>query len=388
MPSQNLDPSNAHLKAAGQRLQDARLAQDISVDTVMRELRVTRLQIAGIESGNPSSFYNQSFFIDLLKRYARLLNFSESAIAKMVSSPVIEVVKSAEPEVRTAPLAGSADDATQAKSQAIESPANTSAPIQTSVAETQADVDQPAIDSIDSIDQAHPTSLDDKSTQAKSGSRVVGLLALLVLIGGGVAVGLQMTASTDQPAVTTASTTVTPAAAPPDGAAVPPTASGVSNAASADLVKSESSAVPVSAQTAATPVNAAPAPLAAPAAAAVRPDAAVASETKPSQAAAPEATKTDDEQAATKTIVDTPMTLTAKQKSWIWVRDASDQVRQFGVAQGQTVKFDQLPIYIVVHDPTVFEVIIGNRVVPLVRNNEERNVARHTRTDLINFYKQ
>ena len=345
------------------------------MDTVMRELRVTRLQIAGIESGNPKSFYNENFFIDLLKRYARLLNFSEPAIVKMISPPVIEVVTPPEPEVQTAPLAGSAEDAAPPKSEVVDSPADTSAPTQTPVAEPQ-----PAIDS---TDQAHPTSLDDKSTQAKSGSRVVGLLALLVLIGGGVAVGLQMTASTDQPAVTKASTTVTPAAAPPDGAAVPPTASGVPNAAGADLVKSESSAVPVSAQTAVTPANAAPAAGAAPASGAVKP-----AETKPSQTAAPEAIKTDDEQAASKTIVDTPMTLTAKQKSWIWVRDASDQVRQFGVAQGQTVKFDQLPIFIVVHDPTVFEVIIGNKVVPLVRNNEERNVARHTRTDLINFYKQ
>jgi len=82
------------------------------------------------------------------------------------------------------------------------------------------------------------------------------------------------------------------------------------------------------------------------------------------------------------------MTLTAKQKSWIWVRDASDQVRQFGVAQGQTVKFDQLPIFIVVHDPSVFEVVIGNKSVSLARNAEDRNVARHTRTDLINFSKQ
>ncbi|MGA1178958.1 MAG: helix-turn-helix domain-containing protein, partial [Burkholderiaceae bacterium] len=156
MPSQNLDPSNAHLKAAGQRLQDARLAQDISVDTVMRELRVTRLQIAGIESGNPKSFYNENFFIDLLKRYARLLNFSESAIAKMVSPPVIEVVTPPEPEVQTAPLAGSADDAAPAKSEVIESPADTSAPTQTPVAETQAGVDQAAIGS---LDQAHPIPL-------------------------------------------------------------------------------------------------------------------------------------------------------------------------------------------------------------------------------------
>jgi cytoskeletal protein RodZ len=374
MPSQNLDPSNAHLKAAGQRLQDARLAQDISVDTVMRELRVTRLQIAGIESGNPKSFYNQSFFIDLLKRYARLLNFSESAIAKMVSPPVIEVVKSVEPEVQTVPLAGSADDAAQAKSEAIESTADTSAAIQTPVAETQADVDQPAIDPIDPIDRPPSAALDDRPTQTKSGSRMVGLLALLVLVGGGVAVGLQMTASTDSPSVTTA-----PAATPPGPtqASATPSNADVAAAPAADPGQSESSAVPAAAQTAATPANAAPV------AGAVKPV-----ETKPSQTAAPEASKTEDEQAASKTIVDTPMTLTAKQKSWIWVRDASDQVRQFGVAQGQTVKFDQLPIYIVVYDPTVFEVIIGNKVVPLVRNNEERNVARHTRTDLINFYKQ
>ncbi|MRD56097.1 hypothetical protein GH816_06035 [Betaproteobacteria bacterium LSUCC0115] len=374
MPSQNLDPSNAHLKAAGQRLQDARLAQDISVDTVMRELRVTRLQIAGIESGNPKSFYNQSFFIDLLKRYARLLNFSESAIAKMVSPPVIEVVKSAEPEVQTAPLAGSADDAATAKSEAIESSADTSAAVQTPVAETQADVDQPAIDPIDPIDRPPSAALDDRPAQTKSGSRMVGLLALLVLVGGGVAVGLQMTASTDSPSVTTA-----PAATPPEPtlASATPANADVAAAPAADPGQSESSAVPAAAQIAA------PAADAAPASGAAKPV-----ETKPSQTAAPEASKTDDEQAATKTIVDTPMTLTAKQKSWIWVRDASDQVRQFGVAQGQTVKFDQLPIFIVVHDPTVFEVVIGNKVVPLVRNNEERNVARHTRTDLINFYKQ
>ena len=79
------------------------------------------------------------------------------------------------------------------------------------------------------------------------------------------------------------------------------------------------------------------------------------------------------------------MTLTAKKRSWLWVRDATDTVRQFGVAEGETVRFDQLPIFIVVHDPTFFEVVIGNKTVNLVRNETERNVARHTRTDLLNF---
>jgi hypothetical protein len=131
-----------------------------------------------------------------------------------------------------------------------------------------------------------------------------------------------------------------------------------------------------------------PAGSAGPAADSAKPESSQAPETKPAQTPAPEPKKTDDGQASAKSIVDTPMTLTAKQKSWIWVREASDQVRQFGVAQGQTVKFDQLPIFIVVHDPSVFEVAIGNKSVSLARNAEDRNVARHTRTDLINFSKQ
>jgi transcriptional regulator with XRE-family HTH domain len=380
MPSQNLDPSNAHLKAAGQRLQDARLAQDISVDTVMRELRVTRLQISGIESGNPKSFYNESFFIDLLKRYARLLNFSETAIAKMISPPVIEVVKPPEPDVESSQAAGvtQADPASET-SQAPEAP-QASVPV-------SASTEAPTDDSAKETGRAHEAQASappDEVGTRTSGSRLVGVLALVVLLGGGVAVGLQMTASTDSASVATApapapaaASVAAPAEPAPAAAAVPPEAPPPpAPVAAAEPVKSEASAVPAAAQTVATPATAAPA-------AAVKP-----TDTRSAQTSASDPQKTDEPQTAAKTIVDTPMTLTAKQKSWIWVRDASDQVRQFGVAQGQTVKFDQLPIYIVVHDPTVFEVIIGNKVIPLVRNNDERNVARHTRTDLINFYKQ
>ena len=383
MPSQNLDPSNAHLKAAGQRLQDARLAQDISVDTVMRELRVTRLQIAGIESGNPKSFYNESFFIDLLRRYARLLNFSETAIAKMISPPVIEVVKPAEPEAESSQAASlTQQDSVPETSQAPAVPEAPSASVPIS-APAGVTTDNSAQE-INREHEAHSPLVKDETVTPKSGSRLVGVLALLVLLGGGVAVGLQMTQSNESasvataPAAAPAAAPATPSAEPAPAAAVPPNAS---EAPATPAVDAAQSAAPASAQTAATPVTTAPV------AAAVKP-----AETKPVQTSATtsasEPQKTDEPQTANKTIVDTPMTLTAKQKSWIWVRDASDQVRQFGVAQGQTVKFDQLPIFIVVHDPTVFEVIIGNKVVPLVRNNDERNVARHTRTDLINFYKQ
>ncbi len=356
MPSQNLDPSNVHLKAAGQRLQDARLAQDISVDTVMRELRVTRLQIAGIESGNPKSFYNESFFIDLLKRYARLLNFSEAAIAKMVSPPVVEeVVSPASPASTPAPAPGPAQAAEER--------------VQEQLPESIQVHAQEPVESIPpkEVVLAHHEA---QTAAPKSSSRVVGLMGLVVLAGAGVALGLQMTQSTDPTPVATTTIAIEPATPTAfEAPAVLPSA--VLNA-PAGSTASEPAAG------AAPPALVEPSPPKPEAAKSEKP-----AQPKPS----PESASAEPDQAPAKTIVDTPMTLTAKQKSWIWVRDASDQVRQFGVAQGQTVKFDQLPIFIVVHDPTVFEVIIGNKVVPLVRNNDERNVARHTRTDLINFYK-
>lgn len=357
MPSQNLDPSNAHLKAAGQRLQDARLAQDISVDTVMRELRVTRLQIAGIESGNPKSFYNESFFIDLLKRYARLLNFSEAAIAKMVSPPVIEEVVS--PAAAPAPAPGPAQAAEERVQEQV--PESIEVQVQEPVESTPPE----------GVVLAHHET---QAAAPKRGSRLVGLMGLVVLVGAGVALGLQMTQSTDPTPVATTTTAI--ASATPAASEAPAASPSAVPNAPAGSAASEPAA---GAAPAAPTVLAEPSPPKPEAAKSEKP-----AQPKPSS----ESTSAEPDQAPAQTIVDTPMTLTAKQKSWIWVRDASDQVRQFGVAQGQTVKFDQLPIFIVVHDPTVFEVIIGNKVVPLVRNNDERNVARHTRTDLINFYKQ
>gem|GEM_PF-2730036 len=352
MPSPYLDPSNAHLKAAGQRLQDARLAQDISVDAVMRELKVTRMQIAGIESGNPKSFYNEKFFIDLLKRYARLLNFSEAAIAKMVSPPVVEVVE----VVEAVKAEESAEEPTVTPAVVPSEPVaptkegdRPAMPQQVSIQPVAHDAD--GADDTGAIDQDRTTLPESEIPRTRTVGRLVGVLALMGLVGIGVAVGLQMTESNAPAPVVSVPTTTAPTAAPADGPAGPAGSAGPA----ADSAKPESSQAP---------------------------------ETKPAQTSAPEPKKTDDGQASAKSIVDTPMTLTAKQKSWIWVRDASDQVRQFGVAQGQTVKFDQLPIFIVVHDPSVFEVAIGNKSVSLARNAEDRNVARHTRTDLINFSKQ
>ncbi|MEY4724617.1 MAG: hypothetical protein RL043_766 [Pseudomonadota bacterium] len=346
----------------------------------MRELKVTRMQIAGVESGNPKSFYNEKFFIDLLKRYARLLNFSEAAIAKMVSPPVVEVVKPEESaeEPTVTPAVVPSEPAAPTKEG--DRPAM---PQQVSIQPVAHDTD--GADDTGAIDQDRTTLSESEIPRTRTVGRLVGVLALMGLAGIVVAVGLQMTESNAPAPVVSVPTTNAPTASPADGPTGPTGSAGPA----ADSAKPESSQASAANPTTSTPAAAAPAPTAASARPdVVKPEAVKPPETKPAQTPAPEPKKTDDGQASAKSIVDTPMTLTAKQKSWIWVRDASDQVRQFGVAQGQTVKFDQLPIFIVVHDPSVFEVAIGNKSVSLARNAEDRNVARHTRTDLINFSKQ
>ncbi|MFZ9162493.1 MAG: helix-turn-helix domain-containing protein, partial [Burkholderiaceae bacterium] len=184
MPSPYLDPSNAHLKAAGQRLQDARLAQDISVDAVMRELKVTRMQIAGIESGNPKSFYNENFFVDLLKRYARLLNFSEAAIAKMVSPPVVEVVKPAEPLEE--PTAASAAMSSEPAASTLED-VQPVMPPQASIQTAPHDAD--GADDTVATDQDRTAWSESETPRTRTVSRLLGVLAVMVLVGVGVAVG-------------------------------------------------------------------------------------------------------------------------------------------------------------------------------------------------------
>jgi len=374
-------PPAEQLKAIGQRLQDARLAQNLSVESMTRELRANRIQIAGIEAGDMRSFYNPLFYLDLVERYARMLHFSESAISKMLALPNEPAVETptvppsvgapqqdlsvqgapapepnppasspevATPEVATPGVAPPVEPAVMAASQAAHLQVSTPVSIPAGI---------PA-----SFPQA--SSLQTGRQRALVGRLAVGVGVVAVGLGITIAITVSPTRSPPTPTQAPAPAPVAAPADPAPQAGSEPTASG--QAASGPTTASAS---PVS-TTPTPPTSSTPSTPPKPA------------ETAPKPSPAAASPSTDSEK---KSPVDTPMTLTAKKRSWLWVRDATDTVRQFGVAEGETVRFDQLPIFIVVHDPTVFEVVIGNKTVNLVRNETERNVARHTRTDLLNF---
>jgi hypothetical protein len=69
-------------------------------------------------------------------------------------------------------------------------------------------------------------------------------------------------------------------------------------------------------------------------------------------------------------------------KGWVWVREFDDNVREFVVQPGQTVRFDDMPIFIVVPFPDQLTVRVGNQPVTLRRNDDEKNHARYSRSML------
>jgi hypothetical protein len=69
-------------------------------------------------------------------------------------------------------------------------------------------------------------------------------------------------------------------------------------------------------------------------------------------------------------------------KGWIWVRDFDESVKEFVVQSGQTVRFNDLPIFIVVPSPDQLTVTVNNKPVTLRRNDDEKNHARYSRSML------
>lgn len=70
------------------------------------------------------------------------------------------------------------------------------------------------------------------------------------------------------------------------------------------------------------------------------------------------------------------------EKSWIWVRRADDTVSEVGVAAGTTLRFDEMPIYVVLPRPGEIQVTVRGRKAALARNDTERDMGRFTRTML------
>ena len=71
--------------------------------------------------------------------------------------------------------------------------------------------------------------------------------------------------------------------------------------------------------------------------------------------------------------------------TWLWIKFADESIDEFVVKENEKVLIEKYPIYVVVGDPeNVFLWIKGERY-SIEANDPERNIARLTRSQLLQF---
>ena len=361
-------------------LRDARLARDINPRDLETDLRTTNRHLLAIEEGQMRLFYSDSFFCDLFTRYAVQLGFSAEQAkamrlalhgegpllepALMQEEPVLEPEPAAEPTPEPATeLEPGPEEAfkLEAQSQSSQEPAP----------EPSSSADGSMTASTPEVDRPEPTS-DPKPLPARSPDTSQSLGSLW--FWGAIAIGLVL-----------AVVILTLESGP--GSAAPPTA-GTSK----ELAKPQDKAKPTA------PPE--PSPASVGLASSAGSSGAMSAASSPT---APEAqqesvpalpTEPPKEQRISESILisapDAPTSFTSASalairfnvKGWIWVRDFDETVKEFVVQSGQTVRFNDLPIFIVVPFPDQLTVTVNNRPVTLRRNDDEKNHARYSRSML------
>ena len=76
------------------------------------------------------------------------------------------------------------------------------------------------------------------------------------------------------------------------------------------------------------------------------------------------------------------VSLYASEKTWYWIRYYDDSVNEFMVDADSTTNILNFPIYLVIGKPEVVEMTINGSIVYIERNDPDRNLARYTRTEL------
>ena len=74
-----------------------------------------------------------------------------------------------------------------------------------------------------------------------------------------------------------------------------------------------------------------------------------------------------------------------KAKTWFWIKYADETIDEFAVTAPKTITIDKFPIYVVVGNPERVILTVRGKSVKIERNDPERNIARLTRTQLINL---
>lgn len=394
VPNRQFDESLVRIQA--QRLQDARLALGLTIHDFIQPLSTSRAQLDAVERANLDAFYAPFYYERLFRRYAEALSFTSETIDEMVSAFVPATIASdaAESEDQVAPITNHESVVATAEAAPAPKEAGSVLPDQGSketVTDDAATVKMAAV----APQERDPGRLLASAPSSRlapekrnSGFGWVGLVVVLSIALGAAWLftdqgdDRKVVSAEPRPAASTAGSEYgSPAPAEvntepkPTAEAIPSTAPAAASVPSAAPVAAAAKP-PVAAPTtpAATPSTpATPAP----------PAATVASSATP-----PASTSVSVTAAVSGTPGVPAMEIVPTGRSWIWVRQSDESVREFAVAAGERVVFEQMPIYIVLARPEQAEVKISGRPVRLGRNDAERDLGRFGRSQLIDARSQ
>ncbi|MEK9811425.1 MAG: hypothetical protein VW440_00045 [Bordetella sp.] len=393
------------VRAMGLLLRDARLARDINPRDLETELRTTYRHLLAIEEGQMRLFYSDSFFCDLFTRYAVQLGFSaeqahdmrlalsgEGPLVSLPKEPEAEAEAEAEteqaPQIDEAPAAYGAPE-TRDASETHGTPVTHDPPETQQGPEPEASLLSPS----PSAAQASPLADGESSSLASSAlkqpvsgsnadtepnpartlatdtSQSLGSL----WFWGAIAMGLVLAVVI---------LTLEPSAESPAPVAVEKALSKLQDKEKA-AASPELSATPVE-----TPVTNA--------SQAATPSSSTAATEAPTQVESPvpQVAEPPKERRISDSILvsafeapagfatGSAMAIRFNVKGWVWVRELDDSVREFTVQQGQTVRFNELPVFVVVPFPDQLAVSVEEKPVTLRRNDDEKNHARYSRSML------
>ena len=409
VPNRQFDESLVRIQA--QRLQDARLALGLTIHDFIQPLSTSRAQLDAVERANLDAFYAPFYYERLFRRYAEALSFATETIDEMVAAftPANSVSDDSTPSTVPPPDSRATNDPAIATNNESAGVMAQAAPVAQDTGSVSADRTAEASlpDDSASSDSSSPrpaavaphgrdpgrllASAPSSRLAPEKRNPSVGWVGLVVVLSIALVAAWLFTDQGDDRKVVSAEPKP---AASTAGSEYGSSAPAEASAESKPTAEATPSAAPVAAS----------APSAAPAAAAAKP--AVAAPTTP--AATPSTPATPAPSAATVASSATPPAGTASPaaaaasgasglpameivptgRSWIWVRQADDSIREFAVAAGERVVFEQMPIYIVLARPEQAEVKISGRPVRLGRNDAERDLGRFGRSQLIDARSQ
>lgn len=393
------------VRAMGLLLRDARLARDINPRDLETELRTTYRHLLAIEEGQMRLFYSDSFFCDLFTRYAIQLGFSaeqahdmrlalsgEGPLVSLPKEPEAEAETEQAPEIHEAPAIHEAPETN-------ELPETHGTPVTHDPAEAQQGPDpdasllSPSPSPSPSAAQASLLADGERSgpsspalkqpvsgsnanaesnptrTPATDTSQSLGSLWFWGAIAMGLVLAvviLTLEPSADSPAPVAVETSLSKpqdkekAAVSPEPSA-PPVETPVTNASQAATPSSSTTSTETPTQLE-SPV--------------------------PQVAEPPKERRISDSilisafEAPASFATGSAMSIRFNVKGWVWVRELDDSVREFVVQQGQTVRFNELPVFLVVPFPDQLAVSVEEKPVTLRRNDDEKNHARYSRSML------